>query len=530
MKKISVRKYAILSGAVVILTAAVLLVMGMSSRDSDEAVTGETVTAFIGDLSADSTASGVIVPSQQSSLSAKIPGRVEAVFAQVGDWVKVGDALVQLETTDLALNVRLSQQNLRLKEAKLADLISGPTAAQVASAQAALSSAQAQIDDLLSDPSPEELAVLEADLKSAEANSWSSSAQLRQTQNAVKAADIAAAEASLVSAQANLTSIEIQYTRNPSPDDIQANTALAQARQQLNSAQAQLDVMLAGPDANQLGNAQAGLSAAAAQQDAAVARYYNELSGPGTAEIAAAQAQLIQAEANLADLISGPLNEEIGAAEAEVTQARIDLSGAEEALNAATIQAPYDGLITALNFVEGEYASGPVVSMYEGDNLEVILEVDEADIASLIVGQTAVVTLEAFPEESLSASITSIAPGAAQSQGNTLVVYEVHLSLEESALPLRSGMTADANLIVDRRESVLLVPNRAINADRSAGIYTVNLIVGENIEEIPVTIGLRDRQFTEILNGLSSGDELQIDNEIPVDSAFEENNSGPFGG
>ncbi|UCG24088.1 MAG: efflux RND transporter periplasmic adaptor subunit [Chloroflexota bacterium] len=530
-KEKSRRKYAVVGGVVLLLAAAVLLLTGMRNREESEALSGETASAFIGDLSARATASGTLLPSRSSSLSTDMPGRVEKVAVQAGDRVQAGDELVRLETDDLALNVTQNEQNLKLKEASLADLLAGAGQAQIASAEAAVASAQAQLDDLLSEPSAEEMATLEAELNSAEANTWSSSAQLRQTQNGVKAADIAAAEAGLVSARANLTSVEIQYSRNPSPDDIQANTALAQARQQVNSAQAQLDALLAGPDANQLGSAQAGLSAAKAQQDAAEIRYNQQLSGPNAAEVAGAEAQLEQAKANLAELADGPTDEEIAAAEAEVAQARVNLADAQAALETATIKAPFAGVVTAVHYAEGEYASGPTVSMFADDSLEVILEVDEADIAALRVGQAATVSLEAFPSTPLNGEITVIAPKAAQSPGSSLVVYEVHLALDETALPLRSGMTADADLVVAKREDVLLVPNQAINADRAAGTYSVNLIVGETVEETPVIIGQRDGQHTQIVDGLNPGDELLIGNEIPVDSSIPEpGDRGPFGG
>jgi HlyD family secretion protein len=190
-----------------------------------------------------------------------------------------------------------------------------------------------------------------------------------------------------------------------------------------------------------------------------------------------------------------------------------------------------------VNFVEGESASGPVVSLFADDSLEVILEVDEADIASLRVGQTADVALEAFPDSTLVGQISAITPRAAGGQGvssSSLVVYEVHLALDESALPIRSGMTADAHLVVAEREGVLLVANQAINADRSAGAYSVNVVEGETVKEVAVTIGLRDRQYTQILDGLEPGDELLVGNTIPLESIMGEagggNGDGPFGG
>ena len=206
------------------------------------------------------------------------------------------------------------------------------------------------------------------ELRAAEAGVSSSAAQLSQAQNAVKTADIAAAEAALASAEANLKSVEIQYTRNPEPDDIQANTALAQAREQVAAAQARLDSLLAGPNANQVGSAQASLSAAAAQRDAAAAQLNGLSTGAAAAELAAARARVAQAEAALAELTRGPSSEETLAAEAEVEQARIGLADAEAALAAASIVAPFDGVVTAVMVNEGEFASGRVLDIVTGSH------------------------------------------------------------------------------------------------------------------------------------------------------------------
>jgi HlyD family secretion protein len=158
--------------------------------------------------------------------------------------------------------------------------------------------------------------------------------------------------------------------------------------------------------------------------------------------------------------------------------------------------------------------------MFAEDSLEVILEVDEVDVAGLRVGQQADVTLEAFRGAGLTGEITAIAPKATSTAGSSLVVYEVHLALDDSILPLRAGMTADAELVVAEREGVLLVPNQAIKADRSSGTYSVNLLSGDTIQETAVTIGLRDSRHTQILDGLQAGDQVLVGNALPVDMAF----------
>jgi multidrug efflux pump subunit AcrA (membrane-fusion protein) len=80
-------------------------------------------------------------------------------------------------------------------------------------------------------------------------------------------------------------------------------------------------------------------------------------------------------------------------------------------------------------------------------------------------------------------------------------------------------MTANADLITSERDNVLLVANRAITADRSAGKYYVHRLNGDTVEEVEVTIGLRDSVHTEITSGLQRGDQLVM-NYVEDDFPF----------
>jgi multidrug efflux pump subunit AcrA (membrane-fusion protein) len=94
-------------------------------------------------------------------------------------------------------------------------------------------------------------------------------------------------------------------------------------------------------------------------------------------------------------------------------------------------------------------------------------------------------------------------------------------------------MTANANLLTVQREDVLLLPSQAIIADRTAGRFYVNLVVGEGqstdgssaqpaVERVEVVIGLRDDHNTQILEGLQAGDRVQISNVSPRSNPFED--------
>jgi HlyD family secretion protein len=238
-----------------------------------------------------------------------------------------------------------------------------------------------------------------------------------------------------------------------------------------------------------------------------------------TTQIASARQQLAQAEANLNNLLEGASEERIAIAKAQVEQARISLANAKARHADATLLAPFDGAVTAVNVEVGEWATGLAVELVDTSSFEVVLDVDEVDIGSIAIGQAAIVTLETWPDRELPGEVVSIAPKS--NIVAEIVTYQVHINLDAGTLPVRTGMTANADLVTAEREDVLLVANRAISVDRDAGQYYVHRVQGETVAKVPISVGMRDRNYTEITNGLQQGDELVI--------GYDEQDGLPFG-
>jgi HlyD family secretion protein len=272
---------------------------------------------------------------------------------------------------------------------------------------------------------------------------------------------------------------------------------LRQAEYQVAQAQAALAALTEEKTA-QIAAAQAQLARAKASLE--------RLLEDKSVQIASAQAQLKQAEANLVKLLEGATEEEIAIAKAQVEQARISLEEAQDNLAKATLTAPFDGLVTDLYVAEGELANGPAVELVNIDSLQVVLDVDEIDIGHIALGQPATITLEPWPDRELSGKVALIAPKA---EGiGEIVAFEVYLDIDTAGLPALTGMTANADLIAESRTDVLLVPNRAVIADRQENKYYVNRVDGEELVKTEVTIGLRDSRYTEITSGLAKGDRV----------------------
>jgi HlyD family secretion protein len=510
----------------------------LAERQSSQVETGEIVTAFIGDLSAQATASGQVQAQREAQLALASSGQVAQIFVQVGESVQVDDALLKLDSSTLERAVASAQQGLVIQEANLAMLLAPPDEADLMAAEAAVISAQAQLDELLAGPSEEDITAADANVRAAQANVWAASEQLQLANSGAGEAEIAAAQAELIAALGEQEATQDLYDRllecfsfplptgenldfcpglgNPE-ETTRYNLAVANANAA--TARARLDALLAGPDPDAVAIAQASLAAANARLEAAEANQRLLLSGASQAQLAAAEANLAQAQANLQALRDGPSASQITTAEIAVEQARINVEKAQMDLDRATLYAPFTGVVTAIHVNEGEIANGILIEMVDDTSLEVVLDVDEVDIGSLAAGQPAVVTLETWPDIQIESQVASISP-LAKNDLSALVVYEVFLSLQNTTLPVRVGMTADADLLTANYEDVLLVPTAAIRADRSSGTFSVNKVTevdgNQTVEEVDVTIGLRDNTFTQITSGLNEGDQLLVGDTLPV--------------
>ena len=546
------RKWLFIGGGVVLLALCLIgfLVVrnGMQNVQAQLAGSGEVVTAFIGDLSSGTTATGQVEARRTAQLTLANNGTVADVAVQVGDTVQAGDVLVQLDTADLERAVANAEQSLIIQEANLITLQAPPSTADVASAEASVASAQAQLDDLLAGPTEAEIASAEADVRAAQADVAAASTRLYNLSNGASEAELQAAQIALDQAQVAATQAVEQHTtilatiqEGDIPADrledaeaaaranvLQTGGALAAAQETYNN--------LLNGNPNDLATAQASLAVSVAQRNLAQAQYELMLAPASASQIASAEASVAQAQATLDKLLRGPSTAQLTSAEVQVENARISLERARLNLANATLVAPFAGIVTAVNVQPGELASGILVEMMDNTSLEVVLSVDEVDLSQISVGQETVVTLETWPDEEITGVVSAIAAAAANEAGSSLVTYPVYLSLAATELPIRVGMTANAELELARRENTLLVPNGAIQVDRTTGTYSV-ILVQTNEQGLPsfatveVTIGLRDSDYTEVTSGIQDGDELLIPDPT-ADNPFQGpgNGGGPGGG
>jgi len=192
------------------------------------------------------------------------------------------------------------------------------------------------------------------------------------------------------------------------------------------------------------------------------------------------------------------------------------LKNAKDALMKTEILAPFEGTVVDVGVKENDqlssfdYSSKTAVYLIDTRTVKMEGVVDEVDIYRVKVGQEAFLIVDALPGQELTGKVTFISPFGNQTTG--VVEFPVTITLDPTETELKGGLTATANIIVEKHENVLLVPNRSIKG--SAGNYYVDLVRDEKTmatEKRPVEIGVQNDQFTEIVSGLSEGEKVVVE-------------------
>lgn len=217
------------------------------------------------------------------------------------------------------------------------------------------------------------------------------------------------------------------------------------------------------------------------------------------------------AEAQLNQLKAGTRNQDISLAQAQVSQAQAALDLISNQINNNSIKAPVDGTITKKNYEAGEQASSAkaIFSMLGINNFGIEDDVSEADINKIEINDPVEITLDAFGEDiKFYGKVNFIEPAETIIQDVTY--YKVKINFDGQDKNVKSGMTANVNITTARKDSVLIMPSRAVIEKNGDGKF-VRLLVNKEIKEIPITIGLRgDDGLVEVLSGVNEGDMVVI--------------------
>ena len=224
-------------------------------------------------------------------------------------------------------------------------------------------------------------------------------------------------------------------------------------------------------------------------------------------------------------------------AKEQVASSRENVQRAQTNLGYATITSPIDGTVISKSVEEGQTVAAsfntPELFTIAKDltNMQVVANVDEADIGNVKEGARVTFTVDAYPDDTFEGTVKQVRLEATTT--NNVVTYEVVISAPNADLKLKPGLTANVTIYTQERSGVLAVANKALRftpTKETVGkdmkivdckgknkVWTLN---GNTLTAHPVTIGQSDGINTEITKGLKQGDKIVT--EIVVNIPEEE--------
>jgi multidrug efflux pump subunit AcrA (membrane-fusion protein) len=306
-------------------------------------------------------------------------------------------------------------------------------------------------------------------------------------------------------------------------EDADLKARVARAEAELASARAQLALLRRGARPEEIAEAEATLQQADAELLLAVtdaerqtSLFARELAAKEEADkaqrsLAVAKGKVAAAKSRVEFLQHRYLPEDLQLAEAKVKLAEAGVLEARASLTYASLVAPIDGVIALVTTQEGETVAAGMnsptfVTIIDLSKLEVAAYVDEVDIGRVTVGQTASFTVDSFPDVDFTGKVTSVYPRAVI-QSN-VVNYITTLSIDNSEGRLKPDMTATINIVLEERQNVLAIPEKALRNE--GGKRVVHVVKGQGTVLRSVRVGRRGGGFIEIVEGLKEGEVVLV--------------------
>ena len=206
---------------------------------------------------------------------------------------------------------------------------------------------------------------------------------------------------------------------------------------------------------------------------------------------------------------------QVSQTKAQIAQCKAALDDARENLQYATITSPMDGVVLSKDVEIGDAVSSILVMgsaatlvMTLGDTSEVYVKgkVDEADIGNVYLGQPARIVVESFKDTPFTGKVTKIAPLGVEKDNVT--TFEVRVSIQNPTGELRANMSANAEIILEQKKNVLLIPEGAVifGPNKTTSVEIPDPKADTGRKKLAVNLGISNGVESEVDSGLHQGD------------------------
>jgi len=442
----------------------------------------DTITVQKHNISEEINATGNVKSLFDLDLSFETSGQVSRVSVSVGDKVYKGQYLASLSNADLSATVEQAKAGLKIAQAKLIEMQNGTQPEILAVAKNTLddsiTSAYTTCDD-----------VIRNDVDQMFENSRTSLAKITipindsQLQNDINESRYA------------IESVINNWNQNTSVSVTFAITSIDTIKTFLDKVALALSVLSANSNLSQT----------------TIDKYKTAISTARSA-IDLVRSNITSAKTNYDLKLAGNTFESIAGQEATVEQAQANVDVAKANLSKSTIISPISGVITNINAKIGQTMQAGVsaISIISYGEYDVESYIPEADIAKIKIGNIATTTLDAYGSDTFfETSVIKIDP--AETVIENVPTYKITLKFAASSdSRIKSGMTANLDILTGQKNNVIAVPSRSIysiNTNRYVKLVDPN--DSNKITETKVETGLRGVDgYVEIISGLKEGDKI----------------------
>ena len=472
------------------------------------------------------SATGSLTSITEQNIGFVTGGQLTAVNVKVGDRVTAGQVLATVDPFAAQQALDQARGQLRTQQANLNRLNNSPL---VSGSQDTLDQAQKILDKTKAQAAAQNDAAATA-VDNARRALNQAKKQLDKAEDAEDAACSSSAAAAMFASSGSTSSTTTNMPTTPTMPTVPSSSGPSSAA--CSSAQAAVTSAKSG-----VVTAQNNLDAAKQQQDVTEAS--------GRLAVANAQQGVVSAQ-NALDQASSDRPSNISAQAGQVTAAQAAVDEAQRALDNTTLRAPVDGTVSAINGVVGEFvaASSGTSALAPGtdatlpgtngvasaaaaqaaatptrpggtqflvldnvDEFQVVTAYNESDAAAIAPGQKVRLTFDAVPDVEITGSVLSVSPTATAISG--VISYYVTVVLPKGDPRLKSGMTAQAEVLTKEIPGVLAVPSAAVRTQNGTSVVTV-LDPNGTQRTVTVQTGATGDGKTQILSGVTEGQQVVL--------------------
>lgn len=454
--------------------------------------------------------SGQVNPVNEIELKPKASGDIIYLNAIAGTKVKKGQIVAKLDTTDVSTNVRDANANLENAKISYAKYVSQNSDDKLNyNLTKAYDTGYSNVTDALADI-PTLLNNLE-DLKNKEVLSESTA----RITGGSKALDLRnKAESKYYQTETSVKALTKTYSgldRKSSNDLINQSIAEAYKTSKLMS-----DLIKLEKDYVDYMYEESGRSAVYSQLQTSLSTYQTTINSHLNS--------LLSSVTSIDDATSAFGDTALGAKSSSlsVVEKQNALKDAQNKYEDYIVRAPFDGLIASSDVSVGDSASqSTVIAKLITEKKVAEISLNEVDVAQVKIGQKATLTFDAISNLTISGTVAEVDLVGTVSQG--VVTYKVKVAFDVDDERVKPGMTANASIITNQKNDVLLVSNSAVkkqngnsyvevSADSTLLINTASttkgILLPQGTTKKMVEVGLSNDEYTEIVSGLSEGDKI----------------------